>query len=992
MASTATVQTLPFGALLKRYRRAAGLSQEALAERAGYSVGHISKLERSARLPAPATVDLLADTLALDASERAALRRTVQRQSSSRRVVFLHSGAPSPPPPPPLVDRSHELAHLERQLAGHGRPVLLFAGEPGIGKTRLLQEAAERGQSFGWCVLESGNRRAWREGFYAPVLGALEAYVRTQPPARLRSSLQGCAWLVRLLPELVDLAGVPMPSWTLPPEQERRLLFSAVERFLTNVASPAGTLLVLDDLQWADADGIDLLGALADGERPLRIVGAYRDTEVGPDSHLAALLTDLARHRLAERVVLGPLTPEAAAALLDGLLEGVEQGADGNALREAALRKARGVPFYAVCFAEGQQSSALEGTPAEKDVPWDIAQTIRQRLAVLPPCAQRVVQIAAVAGQTSSRTLLVRVATQLNCEEAEALAGLDAACQAHLLMEEGDDAYAFANDLIQDVVESDLGIARRTQLHLEVARALERAAEAHDHAPLAGELAAHYTAAGDSEKALPYLQLVAVRAEAVHANAAAAAHYRTLVEQLEALGRTAEATSAREHLGMALFQLGQYDPALAALEQAVEAYRRAGEYEGAGRVALLIGWVHSFRGTIDQGIGRLEQELLGAVQRSPGGSAALYVGLAHLYSLCGRYTDQLDAAGRAAHLASVAEDRRVLSVAEELQGSALDMLGRLAESLEVLESRAIPLARALGDPWLLAQALTRAGSVHLLQGAFEAAIRYAEEALAVAERLDDAELTAYMVFRRARIAYVAGDWDRAVAASEHAARVVRRGRATWWTPAVLVGLGELRLRKGQIEQASADIAEGLALGEQSGDLDVPRWAHGLLAERDLLERRAEQARAGLEPLLDRPGQQERSVTGLLPLLAQAYLELGDVGQAQALAASSVARADAAGLRLALPDALRAQALVALRQRRWESARDTLEDALALSRAMGYPYAEAKGLYVYGLLHQQKGEREQAAERLMAAQTILNRLGERFYAEHVEQALAERERK
>ena len=111
-----------------------------------------------------------------------------------------------------------------------------------------------------------------------------------------------------------------------------------------------------------------------------------------------------------------------------------------------------------------------------------------------------------------------------------------------------------------------------------------------------------------------------------------------------------------------------------------------------------------------------------------------------------------------------------------------------------------------------------------------------------------------------------------------------------------------------------------------------------------------------------------------------------------LAATGLSRADASGLRLVLPDALQAQALVALRQRRWGHATDALEQALALSRAMGYPYAEAKGLYVYGLLHQQKGEPKQAAERLTAALTILNQLGGRFYAEHVEQALAESERR
>jgi transcriptional regulator with XRE-family HTH domain len=479
MASTASVHTLPFGALLKRYRRAAGLSQEALAERAGYSVGHISKLERSARLPTSATVDLLADALGLDALERAALRRTVQQQSSSQRRGFLHSGGPTPPPPPPLVDRARELAHLEQHLAGRGRPVLLFAGEPGIGKTRLLQEAAAQGQSLGWCVLDNLYHQHYREGFYAPMLGALESYVRSQPPARLRSSLQGCTWLVRLLPELVDIAGVPMPTWTLPPEQERRLLVSAVERFLTNVAGPAGTLLVLDDLQWAYPDGIDLLGtlALAPVERPLRIVGAYWNTEVSSDSHLATLLTDLAHQRLIRHVVLGPLAPPEAAELLDDLLEGAEQGPDGNALREGVLRKAGGVPFYAVCFAEGLQSSALEGAPTESDVPWDIAQTIRQRMAVLPECAQRVIQIAAVVGRRPSRALLVRVAAQSGCEETEALAGLDAACRAHLLVADEEDTYTFAHNLIQDVVASDVGPVQRTGFISKLLgrwRALER--------------------------------------------------------------------------------------------------------------------------------------------------------------------------------------------------------------------------------------------------------------------------------------------------------------------------------------------------------------------------------------------------------------------------------------------------------------------------------------------------------------------------------------
>src|SRR5205807_2904988 len=97
---------------------------------------------------------------------------------------------------------------------------------------------------------------------YAPLLGAVKCYIQGQAPVHLRADLAGCAWLVRLLPELADGPIEPLPAWILPPEHERRLMFEAVARFLANVAGPAGTLLVLDDLQWASPDALDLLATL----------------------------------------------------------------------------------------------------------------------------------------------------------------------------------------------------------------------------------------------------------------------------------------------------------------------------------------------------------------------------------------------------------------------------------------------------------------------------------------------------------------------------------------------------------------------------------------------------------------------------------------------------------------------------------------------------------------------------------------------------------
>jgi predicted ATPase len=167
------------------------------------------------------------------------------------------------------------------------RPCWCWPGEPGIGKTSLLREAVQRAPGQGWHVLEGGCQRRGGQEPYAPLLQALERHLRQRAPAQVRTDLRGCAWLVRLLPELAAAPIEPLPAWTLAPEQERRLMVGAVARFLGNVAGSAGTLFLLDDLQWAGNDALDLLATLVRStEAPLRVVGAYRDTEVQPhDPH-----------------------------------------------------------------------------------------------------------------------------------------------------------------------------------------------------------------------------------------------------------------------------------------------------------------------------------------------------------------------------------------------------------------------------------------------------------------------------------------------------------------------------------------------------------------------------------------------------------------------------------------------------------------------------------------------------------------------------------
>jgi predicted ATPase/DNA-binding XRE family transcriptional regulator len=982
-----------FAEMLRRQRRAAGLTQEQLAERAGLSPRAVAALERGvSRAPRAQTLRLLAEALGLSVAERAAFEAAARGQPPLVSTPGpRRSSSPHRPEASPLVGRALEITRIEQLLAGEGPPLLLVAGEPGIGKTRLVREAATRATERGWSVLAGGCARRGSEQPYAPLLDALAGWLRQRSAAQVRAELEGCAWLVRLLPELAESALVPAPTWSLPPEQERRLMFAAAGRFLANIAGPAGTLLLLDDLQWAGADALDLLASLihTDLERPLRVLGTYRGTEVQPPHPLAALLADLARAGLVARTELGPLAPPEADHLLRLLLEAgasEEEAVADRALRERMLARAGGVPYFLVSCAQALRAGALDAadTPDADAVPWDVAQTIHQRVAALPPAAQELLAAAAAVGRVVPGALLVAV---VDHPEDDVLMALEAACQARLLTElteEGDDVYQFAHDLIREVVAAGLSSRRRKVLHRRVAQALER-----QPGELAiDQLAYHYTQAGVEDKAILYLERAGDRALALHANAEAEAHYRTLIERLETLGRGLEAAKVREKHGAALMMLARYDAALKTLERAAETQRTAGDQEDYGRIVAQIGRAHAQRGTSEAGLQRLEPLLASArAAFSPHAQAALYTAMGQLLFSAARYGEQLAATDRAIELLGATHDDRMLAEAERGQALALLNLGRTEEASQRLEHARL-VSEAAGDLANVCGCLSALAHIYAIKADFAQSRRYAEHGLALAEQLGDPVEVASMVYLRGGIVYEVGEWDQAREDFERAITRIRQFDTSFRSPGPALALGALCLCEGRWGDASTYFAEAMALVGDTPSHEVLRVAQWSQAERDLVQGHPELACARLEPLLDRPGQQEIDVTTLLPLLAWAYLDLGDEERAEALVTATMARAAAADMQRTRTNGLRVQALLRTRQGRWDEAQTVLDAALVGYRAMPSPYGEAKALYVYGQLHAAQGEPERARERYAAALAILNRLGERLYAEHVERALAQ----
>jgi tetratricopeptide (TPR) repeat protein len=351
----------------------------------------------------------------------------------------------------------------------------------------------------------------------------------------------------------------------------------------------------------------------------------------------------------------------------------------------------------------------------------------------------------------------------------------------------------------------------------------------------------------------------------------------------------------------------------------------------------------------------------------------------------GRYGAALVAAERAAALARAGGDDLTLALAEESRVNHLQMLGRLDDALRV-GREVLPLAERLGDLECLWRLQNDLAYTYVLRADFASARGAFDRALALAEQQGNPVQIAFGLAMRSWVAVLSGEWASARADLERAAAVGSRTDRTTFSDYLPIFLARLSLAEGAWDAAAAQARDALALSEGSGDLQALRWASGVLAELEIREDRPEAAVARLVPLLDRPGLEECDATMLLPVLAWAQLELGQADLAADAVEQAVRRARPEGMRLVLVEALRVQALVALRRERFEAASRSLEEGLELARGMPYPYAEARLLHVQGALHGQQGELEAAREQLEAARAIFARLGARVDSERVEREL------
>jgi DNA-binding SARP family transcriptional activator/tetratricopeptide (TPR) repeat protein len=375
------------------------------------------------------------------------------------------AAATSPGPPaavPPgdhLVGREAELAQLLTALdeASRSLRVALIEGEPGIGKTRLAEEIAAEAARRGAQVL-------WGRTFEGGAAPALWPWL---PP--LRTLVATLPEPTAVAPELANLVSTSAvagegPTAAMP---ARFALVEAVADLLMKAAVARPVVLVLDDLQWADVESLELLtsvvGRLA--EAPLLIVGTVRELEVGRNDSVVSALAVLTRSTGARRLQLRGLAPDAT----DALVAQTAGGAVDPAATRAIHARAEGNPFFTTELA--RLVAGGHGLPAG-DVPSGVRDVVRRRLALLPERTADLLRVAAVIGRDVDLGLLAAASGR---DLDECLDDLEPAILHRLLVAVPDQpgVYRFAHALVREVVVDDVSSLRRARLHLKVADALD---------------------------------------------------------------------------------------------------------------------------------------------------------------------------------------------------------------------------------------------------------------------------------------------------------------------------------------------------------------------------------------------------------------------------------------------------------------------------------------------------------------------------------------
>jgi ATP/maltotriose-dependent transcriptional regulator MalT len=702
---------------------------------------------------------------------------------------------------PIIVGREAEMARVDHatDVAATGRPVLvLVRGEAGIGKSRLVREAVEEARARASIVLHGACLDLDGDGLpYLPIVEALRGLAREMPRDRLRALLgPAVADLTALLPELASTEEATDHGTATASTGSAASAVSSVDRarlyerflgFLGRLGAETPVLAVIEDVHWIDPATRDLVTFLARNLTTERIVAIMtcRTDDLAPGHPVLAWMAELGRVPGAIRLDLGRLSR----ADVRRQLEAIEDGPVADGVLDSVWRRSEGHPLFAEELFEA--ALATNGAP-----PPSLIEVLLGRVAALEPETLAVVQTLAVAGQPVDARL---IGPLMELSEREVGGALREATTRGVLAALPDGRHAFRHELLREVVERELSVGERRELHERVARQLEARPELAGDNPAAAsaELARHWAAADRPIEAYRTAVVAAAAAEGVHAFADAQRLLERAIgleDQLpaDAAPELAERVDVRRRAAQAADLIGRFDRASELVLEALDLTDPAADPTLAGLLHARLGYLTWAQGDGEAALDE-HREAVRLVPEEPPSTERAHV----LGAL----------------------------------GGALMGLGRWEESRPICEA-AIECAVRAGATPEESRARNMLGSDLVALGEIDAGLHELREShrLAGSEPSELSVVTAYNLGLNLLVADRLDEAFAAASAGREAARAAGLERRYGMELAALAG--DVLIRLGRWEDADHTTAEGLALDQR--DQGTPYLAAvraRLLAER-----------------------------------------------------------------------------------------------------------------------------------------------------------------
>jgi DNA-binding CsgD family transcriptional regulator/tetratricopeptide (TPR) repeat protein len=717
---------------------------------------------------------------------------------------------------PVLVGRQRERQHLRRVLeraAGGEMLLVTMGGDPGIGKTRLVQDMAGTAAEMGFRVLTGGCLDVGEGTLpFGPIVEALRPLGHEADEQWRSQILGGGAALATLFPGMVSEApGTPGEGQVL----------ETLRGILDRLASRQPVLLVIEDAHWADTSTRHVLMYLARNLRaPVCLAITYRMEELEERYPLRLLLSELHRSSHCERVTLGPLTRGDLGELLETILgHPAERG-----MTDEIMDRAEGNPFYA--------EELLAARERATSLPAELRGLLLARAERLPRDTRPV--LGAVAAGTRVPHHLLAAVTGFGEELLSEC--LLAAVQHHVLVVDADgDSYSFRHALVREAMYDDMLPGERHRMHGRLATMLADRAETVTAAPSAselGQLAFHWYRAGDWPRALLASVQAGLAAEAAAAPSSAERHYERALELWDdapeaaadsPLDRGTLLRRAAETAHMS----GDYARGIALIGEALAGVAADAEPLRASSLLEFLGYCR-IAGADLEGAGRAYSAAVDAALVEPVSPerARALAGMSLVQSGRGRYRDAIATAeeGRraAVQVSAKATEARALTVL----GWSLFNLGRGSEGIAHLE-RAQLLASAEGDIPTLLWARGQLAAGLLASGQAAAAIEAGSEVLNLSRSLGaEAAYGPYSAAPGIEAMILLGDW---AAAQQVIGRVLDLEPPGGTAAFLRMAAGRLRLWQGEAALARADLVRALRDSEHSMGPEVASTGYARLA-------------------------------------------------------------------------------------------------------------------------------------------------------------------